>query len=98
MRYDRALYLNFFFRRIIHDVLEIIEQSLDVSLAGNAVRYRFVDTPILDGISIHETSINVIVLVPTVCSIHRLVFPHPDRLHRQVSLLNLFVNVVRWNF
>ncbi|GJQ71484.1 hypothetical protein Trydic_g11201 [Trypoxylus dichotomus] len=78
---------RFIYWRIIHDVLEIIEQSLDITLAGNALRYRFVDTPILDGISIHETCTNVIVLVPTVCSIHRLVFPHPDRLHRQDELL-----------
>lgn len=81
------------FRRIIHDILEIIEQSLDITLAGNALRYRFVDTPILDGISIHETCTSVIVLVPTVCSIHRLVFPHPDRLHRQVSLY-IYISIV----
>lgn len=80
-----CFYLIIVFRRIIHDVLEIIEQSLDITLAGNALRYRFVDTPILDGISIHETCANIIILVPTVCSVHRLVFPHPDRLHRQVN-------------
>lgn len=63
--------------------MELVEHSLDVNLAGNRVRYKFVDTPILDGVSIHETYENVVVLVPTVCSVHRLVFPHPDKYHRQ---------------
>ncbi|KAI4461367.1 nuclear pore complex protein [Holotrichia oblita] len=85
---------RFIYWRIIHDILEIIEQSLDITLAGNALRYRFVDTPILDGISIHETCTSVIVLVPTVCSIHRLVFPHPDRLHRQDELLGTHPELV----
>lgn len=75
---------NYGFRHTNQDVLELIEQSLDVNLSGNRIRYRFVDTPILDGISIHETYGNVVILVPTVCSVHRLVFPHPNRLHRQV--------------
>jgi nuclear pore complex protein Nup160 len=60
-----------------------VEHSLDVNLAGNRIRYKFVDTPILDGVSIHETYDNVVVLVPTVCSVHRLIFPHPDKYHRQ---------------
>lgn len=71
-------------RHTNHDILELIEQSLDVNLSGNRIRYRFVDTPILDGITIHETYGNVVILVPTVCSVHRLIFPHPNRLHRQV--------------
>lgn len=72
------------YRRINYDVLELVEHSLDVNLTGNRVRYKFSDTPILDGVSIHETYENVVVLVPTVCSVHRLIFPHPDRFHRQV--------------
>lgn len=63
--------------------MELVEHSLDVNLAGNRIRYKFADTPILDGVSIHETYDNVVVLVPTVCSVHRLVFPHPDKYHRQ---------------
>lgn len=74
-----------YFRRISSDILELIELSLDVNLVDNKVRYKFSDTPVLDGISVHETFENVIILVPTVCSVHRLVFPHPDRLHKQVS-------------
>ncbi|XP_044262804.1 nuclear pore complex protein Nup160 homolog [Tribolium madens] len=74
---------RFIYWRISHDVLELVEHSLDINLAGNRIRYKFVDTPILDGVSIHETYDNVVVLVPTVCSVHRLVFPHPDKYHRQ---------------
>lgn len=72
------------FRRISNDVLELVEQSLDVNLSGNRVRFRFTDTPILDGITIHEFYGSVIILVPTVCSVHRLVFNHPDKIHKQV--------------
>lgn len=73
------------FRHINNDILEIVELSLDINLSGNKIRYKFVDTPILEGVSAHETLSNVIILVPTVCSVHRLIFPHPNFLHRQVS-------------
>ncbi|CAH1112722.1 unnamed protein product [Psylliodes chrysocephalus] len=80
---------RFIYWRINYDVLELVEHSLDVNLTANRVRYRFIDTPILDGVSIHETYENIIVLVPTVCSVHRLIFPHPDRFHRQDELLGI---------
>lgn len=81
----------YFFRRINYDVLELVEHSLDVNLSGNRVRYKFSDTPILDGVSIHETYENIVVLVPTVCSVHKLIFPHPDKFHRQVRALHLIL-------
>ncbi|KAL3841807.1 hypothetical protein ACJMK2_019908 [Sinanodonta woodiana] len=62
------------------DVLELVEQSLDQELSGSHLKYRFQDTPILGGISVHEVHGNVIILVATVASVHRLVFPHPSRL------------------
>uniref|UniRef100_A0A1Y1M1R8 Uncharacterized protein n=1 Tax=Photinus pyralis TaxID=7054 RepID=A0A1Y1M1R8_PHOPY len=71
---------RFIYWRINRDVLELTEQSLDVNLTGNKIKYRFIDTPILDGITIYETPENVIILVPTVCSVHRLIFLHPDLL------------------
>lgn len=74
----------FYFRRINNDILELVEQSLDINLTGNSIKYKFVDTPILDGVSAHETSEHVVILVPTVCSIHRLTFTHPSQLHKQV--------------
>ena len=71
--------------RTSHDVLELVETSLDWTLAGgNRVKYRFQDTPLLSGgISIHETLHNVVLLVATVGSVHKMVFPHPNRLHKQ---------------
>ena len=41
---------------------------------------RFVDTPLLPGITVHESWGNVVVLVPTVGSVHKLSFPHPAKL------------------
>lgn len=78
-----------FFRRTNHDVLELIEQSLSVNLSSNHVKYRFTDTPILEGVSIHETYNSVVVLVASVSSVHRLVFPHPDKISVQVCCKTL---------
>lgn len=73
---------RFIYWRICHDVLELVEHSLDVNLANCRVRYKFTDTPILDGISIHETVNSVVILVVTVSSVHKLTFPHPNKLHQ----------------
>lgn len=79
-------------RRTNHDILELVEQSLDVNLVGNHVRYRFTDMPILEGISVHETINSVVVLVATVSSVHRLTFKHPEKLHAQVSKVDTKLN------
>lgn len=70
------------------DSLELRETSLDWTLSKNRVTYRFRDTPILSGgVTIHETpgGSSVVILVPTVSSVHKMVFPHPTKLHRQNS-------------
>jgi len=77
---------RFIYWRICHDVLELVEHSLDINLANCRVRYKFTDTPILDGISIHETVNSVIILIITVSSVHKLFFSHPDKIHNQVCL------------
>ena len=61
------------------DVLELCEVSLNYSRGGGRVRFRFQDTPLLQGISLHEAWGSVVVLVPTVGSVHKLTFPHPNR-------------------
>lgn len=77
------------FRRIKQDVVEIIEQSLDCNLSGSCVKFQFEGTPILEGgVSIHETRENVIILVVTVASVHRLVFPHPNSFSFVVSCVS----------
>nr|CAD7266209.1 unnamed protein product [Timema shepardi] len=72
-------------RRISQDVLELVEHSLDLNLSGNTVRYKFQDTHILEGITIHETFNNVVILIATVSSVHRLLLPHPNRIHKEVE-------------
>ena len=48
------------------------------------MKYRFQDTPLLSGgVSIHETMHNVVVLVATVGSVHKMSFSHPARLNKQ---------------
>jgi len=75
------------YRKTSKDVLELVEQSLDYDLVGSRVMFRFQDTQILDGISITESRGNVVILVATVASVHRLIFPHPMKLQRNVSAL-----------
>ena len=76
--------------RLVHwktsgDLLELSETSLDHDLRGRRVRYRFQDAPILSngGVSIHEAPHAVVVLVATVATVHKMVFPHPRRIHKQ---------------
>lgn len=78
---------RFIYWRTYEDVLELVEQSMDSTLSGNMVRYRFQDSPVLPSVSIHEIGGKVVVLVPTVASIHRLVFPHPSRMVRQQTFV-----------
>lgn len=68
--------------------MEIIEESLDTTLCNNQVRYKFQDAPILDGITVHERGSVIIMLVPTVSSVHRLTFLHPSNDVSKVLTLN----------
>ena len=59
--------------------LELSEESLDSDILFGDLKVSFADAPILgDGISVFETESTVTVLVATVASVHRLVFPHPS--------------------
>ncbi|XP_050293240.1 nuclear pore complex protein Nup160 homolog [Anthonomus grandis grandis] len=84
---------RFIYWRIFLDSLELVEHSLDVNLTGNKVRYRFIDSPIIDGVSVQETHDSVVILVPTLCSVHRLIFPHPSRFYKQDELLGIHQNL-----
>ncbi|XP_070567013.1 nuclear pore complex protein Nup160-like [Ptychodera flava] len=68
------------------DVVELVELSLDHNLSGNTVRLHFPDAPVLPGIHIHESRTNVVILISTLTSVHRLVFAHPNKLQRSVPL------------
>ncbi|XP_058790744.1 nuclear pore complex protein Nup160 homolog isoform X4 [Phymastichus coffea] len=91
--YDTATRNRFIYWKITHDVLELSEHSLDINLANNRVKYKFTDTPILDGITIHETDNLIVILVATVSSVHKLSFPHPVSLQKQVSLVYTDITV-----
>lgn len=73
---------RFIYWRTNHDIIELVEISLDSDLRANHLRLRFQNTPILPGVSIHEYDGEVILLVATVSAIHKLAFPHPKRLEK----------------
>ena len=82
--------------------MELIEESLDYDLYGSKVRFHFQDMAVLGGVSVHESHGCVVVLVPTVASVHRLIFPHPNKLHRQVGtdraiVLNRRITILCFN-
>lgn len=74
-------------------MLELVEESLDMSLSGNMVRYKFQDTPVLPKVTVQEAQGNVVILVATVASVHRLVFPHPSKLNRPVHFLHICIEI-----
>lgn len=66
--------------------MQLLETSLDTNLLNNAVRVRFPHSAVLPGgVSVQETLNNVVVLICTSQSVHRLVLPHPTRMYRSVS-------------
>ena len=71
--------------RASHDIIELVETSLDWDLRSYRVKYKFQDTPVLSGVSIYETFHHVVILVATVSSVHKLVFNHPKYLHKHDS-------------
>ena len=91
------IYQFFVYRRIIDNVLELDEESLDINLTGNHLELKFTDGVLLPMVYIFETHTQISVLAATSNSVHRIVFPHPDRLRRHVSLplfiLLLYVNL-----
>lgn len=59
--------------------LELTEESLDSDILYGDLKVGFADAPVLgDSISVLETDSTVTILVATVASVHRLVFPHPS--------------------
>lgn len=67
-------------RKVSKDTIELNEVSTDMELQGNQLRVRLQNTPILEGISVNETQDEVIILLATIGSLHKLRFPHPRRL------------------
>ena len=72
-------------RRTSRNTLELCEESLDVNLLGNILKIHFQNASLLPNVDIFETSSSVMVLAATTNSVHRFLFPHPNRLQRHVS-------------
>lgn len=90
--------------RFIHwstsgDTVQLIEQSLDTNLLNNAVRLKFPHCPLLPGgVHIQETDNNVIILIVTNQTVHRLVLLHPMRMYRselvtELQMQSIFTDV-----
>ncbi|XP_017303944.1 uncharacterized protein LOC103520270, partial [Diaphorina citri] len=73
------------------NILELVEHSLDVNVAGNQLRYKFEDSPVLgDSISMYETKQNIVLLVATISSVHKIKFPRP----KVISTRHEYVNSI----
>lgn len=73
-------------RKVSKDIIELNEVSTDIDLQGSQLKLRLQNTPILEGISVNETPDEVVILLATIGSLHRLRFPHPRRLPHPVTL------------
>lgn len=70
------------------DAVQLLEESLDTNLLNNGVKLRFPHCAVLPGgVHVQETLNNVLILISTNQSVHRLVLPHPSRMYRSVSRL-----------
>lgn len=80
--------MELFHRKTSRDCLELSELSTDIELYGNQVKICLQNTPILEGLSIHETNDQVVILFATVGSVHRISFPHPKSTRMTLGKLN----------
>uniref|UniRef100_A0A673XCL2 Nucleoporin 160 n=1 Tax=Salmo trutta TaxID=8032 RepID=A0A673XCL2_SALTR len=81
------------------DTVQLVEQSLDTNLLNNAVKLKITHCPLLPGgVHIQETLNNVIILIVTNQTVHRLVLPHPTRMYRselvtELQMQSIFTDV-----
>ncbi|KAK0152332.1 Nuclear pore complex protein Nup160 [Merluccius polli] len=92
---DNGKLLSITSNRSIHwsasgDTVQLVEQSLDTNLLNNAVRLKLVHCSVLPGgVHIQETLNNVVILIVTNQSVHRLILPHPSRMYRSELVAEL---------
>uniref|UniRef100_A0A8C1TAN7 Nucleoporin 160 n=1 Tax=Cyprinus carpio TaxID=7962 RepID=A0A8C1TAN7_CYPCA len=85
------------------DTVQFVEQSLDTNLLNNAVRLRIPNCLLLPGgVCIQETFNNVIILIVTSQSVHRLVLPHPSHMYRsdlvtELQMQSIFTDIGKLN-
>ncbi|XP_072290755.1 nuclear pore complex protein Nup160 [Eucyclogobius newberryi] len=86
--------------RFIHwstcgDSVQFVELSLDMNLLNNAVKLKFSQCSVLPGgVAVQETLNNIIILVCTNQSVHRLVLPHPTRMYRSELVTELHMQSI----
>ncbi|XP_055011189.1 nuclear pore complex protein Nup160 [Boleophthalmus pectinirostris] len=86
--------------RFIHwstcgDTVQLVEMSLDMNLLNNAIKLKFSHCSVLPGgVAVQETLNNVIILVCTNQSVHRLVLPHPTRMYRSELVTELHMQSI----
>ena len=78
--------LLIFSRRYSQGDLELVEESLDYSLKGNGIRLHFTGASLVGDVNIHELHGSVVVLITTTAAVHRLIFPHPNKLQKYVRI------------
>eukprot|EP00064_Thunnus_orientalis_P018534 superscaffoldBa00004308_g18635 len=77
------------------DTVQLVEQSLDTNLLNNAVKVKFSHCTVLPGgVTIQETLNNVIILITTNQSVHRMVLPHPTRMYRSELVTELHMQSI----
>ncbi|KAK5615712.1 hypothetical protein CRENBAI_023015 [Crenichthys baileyi] len=92
--------------RFIHwwtsaDTVQLVEESLDTNLLNNAIRLKFSCCSVLPGgVTIQETLNNIIILICTNQTVHRLVLPHPARMYRselvtECHMQSIFTDVMK---
>uniref|UniRef100_A0A8C2DF79 Nucleoporin 160 n=1 Tax=Cyprinus carpio TaxID=7962 RepID=A0A8C2DF79_CYPCA len=105
---DSGKLLSVTSNRFIHwstsgDMVQFVEQSLDTNLLNNAVRLHIPNCLLLPGgVSIQETLNNVIILIVTSQSVHRLVLPHPTHMYRsdlvtELQMQSIFTDIGKLN-
>uniref|UniRef100_A0A8C1TAD7 Nucleoporin 160 n=1 Tax=Cyprinus carpio TaxID=7962 RepID=A0A8C1TAD7_CYPCA len=105
---DSGKLLSVTSNRFIHwstsgDTVQFVEQSLDTNLLNNAVRLRIPNCLLLPGgVCIQETFNNVIILIVTSQSVHRLVLPHPSHMYRsdlvtELQMQSIFTDIGKLN-
>ncbi|XP_016394059.1 nuclear pore complex protein Nup160 [Sinocyclocheilus rhinocerous] len=105
---DSGKLLSVTSNRFIHwstsgDTVQFVEQSLDTNLLNNAVRLHIPNCLLLPGgVCIQETLNNIIILIVTSQSVHRLVLPHPTRMYRsdfvtELQMQSIFTDIGKLN-
>ncbi|KAM9816490.1 nuclear pore complex protein Nup160-like [Syngnathus typhle] len=77
------------------DAVQLVEHSLNGNLLNNAVRLRFGNCQVVPGgVAMVETLNNVVLLVATNQSVHRMLLPHPKPVYRNDAVTELHIQSV----